>query len=82
LSGLAAARHNKVVATVTTAISLNPNQKSRITAALGSIYNCEVVIDAVVNPAVIGGVSVQVGDDVIDGTISTRIQNAKRQFQA
>lgn len=82
LSGLAAARHNKVVATVTTAISLNPNQKSRISAALGSIYNCEVVIDAVVNPAVIGGVSVQVGDDVIDGTISTRIQNAKRQFQA
>jgi F-type H+-transporting ATPase subunit delta len=82
LSALAAARHNKVVATVITAINLNPKQKSRISAAIGSIYNCEVVIDAVVNPAVIGGVSVQVGDDVIDGTISTRIQSAARQLQA
>jgi len=82
LSALAAARHGRVVATVTSAISLTSNQKSRIAAALGQIYNCEVVIDAVVNPTVIGGVSVQVGDDVIDGTISTRIQSATRQFQA
>ena len=82
LSALAAARHGKLVATVTTAISLNENQKSRIAAALGRIYSRDVVIDAVVNPAVIGGVSVQVGDDVIDGTISTRIQTATRQFQA
>lgn len=82
LSALAAARHNKVVATVTTAIALTSGQKGRIAAALGRIYNQEVVIDAVINPSVIGGVSVQVGDDVIDGTISTRIQTAARQFQA
>lgn len=82
LSALAAARHGRVVATVTSAISLSDQQKSRIAAAIGRIYGREVVIDAVVNPAVIGGVSVQVGDDVIDGTISTRIQTATRQFQA
>ena len=82
LSALAAARHGKLVATVTTAISLSDNQRSRIAAALGRIYSREVVIDATVNPAVIGGVKVQVGDDVIDGTISTRIQTATRQFQA
>ena len=82
LSNLAAARHGKLVATVTTAISLDAKQKSRISDALGKIYGQQVVIDAVVNPAVIGGVLVQVGDDVIDGTISTRIQTATRQFQA
>lgn len=82
LSALAAARHGKLVATVTTAISLSAKQKSRIADALARIYSSDVVIDAVVNPAVIGGVSVQVGDDVIDGTISTRIQTATRQFQA
>lgn len=82
LSALAAARHNKAVATVTTAIALTESQKGRIATALGRIYNQDVVIDAVINPSVIGGVSVQVGDDVIDGTISTRIQAAARQFKA
>jgi len=82
LSGLAAARHGQVVATVTAAINLSSDQRLRIAAALGRIYRTEVVIDAVVNPEVIGGVSVQVGDDVIDGTISTRIQFAIRQLQA
>ena len=82
LSALAAARHGKLVATVTTAIELSASQKSRIAKALGKIYGNEVVVDSVVTPSVIGGVKVQVGDDVIDGTISTRIQTASRQFQA
>lgn len=82
LSALAGARHGKLVATVTTATELSKQQKSRIATALGKIYGNEVVIDSVVSPDVIGGVKVQVGDDVIDGTISTRIQTASRQFQA
>lgn len=82
LSALAAARHGKLVATVTTAIELSKQQKSRIASALGKIYGNDVVIDSVVNQAVIGGVKVQIGDDVIDGTISTRIETASRQFQA
>ena len=82
LSALAAARHGKLVATVTTAIELSKQQKSRIATALGKILGNEGEIDSVVSPEVIGGVKVQVGDDVIDGTISTRIQTASRQFQA
>lgn len=82
LSALAAARQNRLVATVTSAIALSTEHTVRITAALGHIYGQEVLIDAVVDPSVVGGVSVQIAGDVIDGTISTRIQQAQRQLQA
>ena len=82
LSALAAARQSRLVATVTTAIVLSEIHKSRITEALSKIYGQEVLIDSVTDESVVGGVSVQIGDDVIDGTISTRIQQALRQLQA
>jgi len=82
LSALAAARQNRLVATVTSAIAISDSHKSRINAALSRIYGQEVLIDTVVDESVVGGVSVQIGDDVIDGTISTRIQQALRQLQA
>jgi F-type H+-transporting ATPase subunit delta len=82
LSALAAARQNRLVATVTSAIALSDSHKSRITAALSRIYGQDVLIDTIIDDSVVGGVSVQIGDDVIDGTISTRIQQALRQLQA
>lgn len=82
LSALAAARQNRLVATVTSAMVISESHKSRINAALSRIYGQEVLIDTVVDESVVGGVSVQIGDDVIDGTISTRIQQALRQLQA
>lgn len=82
LSILAAARQNRLVATVTSAVAISDSHKSRIDAALSRIYGQEVLIDTVIDESVVGGVSVQIGDDVIDGTISTRIQQALRQLQA
>lgn len=82
LSALAAARQNRLVATVTSANALSADHKARITAALGRIYGQDILIDTIVDASVVGGVSVQIGDDVIDGTISTRIQQAQRQLQA
>jgi F-type H+-transporting ATPase subunit delta len=82
LSVLAAARQNRLVATVTSAVAISDSHKSRIDAALSRIYGQEVLIDTVIDASVVGGVSVQIGDDVIDGTISTRIQQALRQLQA
>ena len=82
LSVLAAARQNRLVATVTSAVAISDSHKSRIDAALSRIYGQEVLIDTVIDESVVGGVSVQIGDDVIDGTISTRIQQALRQLQA
>ena len=34
----------------------------------------------VVDPEVIGGISVEIGDDVIDGTVSSRLDDARRRL--
>lgn len=82
LSELAATRRNRLVATVTAAVALTATQIDRIAAALGRIYGRSIQVDAVVDSSVIGGVSVQVAGEVIDGTILTRLEQARRQLQA
>jgi F-type H+-transporting ATPase subunit delta len=80
LSALAAQRRGRVVAQVRTAIPLTPEQSDRLAAALGRIHHRDVQLNVTVDPSVIGGLEVRVGDDVIDGTLSTRIEAARRRL--
>lgn len=65
------------VATVTTATSLNPAQLERLRAGLAKSYGRDLKLNQVVDPSIIGGVRVQIGDDVIDGSVSTRINDLR-----
>ena len=82
LSGLAAARRGLIVATVTSAIELSQDQKTRIGSALAKIYKREILVDVSIDAQVIGGISVNVAGEVIDGTISSRLEQARRQLLA
>jgi F-type H+-transporting ATPase subunit delta len=82
LSELAAGRRGRIVATVTSAIALTSTQQSRLGEALKSIYAREILIDEVVDPSVIGGISVDVAGEIIDGTIASRLEQARRQLLA
>lgn len=62
-----------VLATVTVAQPLSSAQTAAIEKSLHSRYSRPVRINLVVNEAVMGGVKIQVGDEVIDGTIATRL---------
>jgi F-type H+-transporting ATPase subunit delta len=75
---LAAKRREQLTATVTAAIALDDAQRQRLTQALSGIYHRAVQINVVLDPAVVGGIRVQVGDEVVDGTILRRIQEAER----
>lgn len=68
------------VATVTVAKPLTEEQSARLTAALGRIYGRKIHANVVTDPAVVGGVKVQVGDDVIDGSIANKLDLATRQM--
>ena len=79
MSDLAADRRGKLVAVVRTAKPLDDDQASRLGAALERIYKQPVALQTEVVPDLIGGVSVQIGDEVIDGSIASRLDNARRR---
>lgn len=75
---LAAEVNGEGIATVTVAASLSTEQTERLTAALSTLYKRPIHTNTVVDSALLGGVKVEIGDDVIDGTIATRLENAGR----
>lgn len=67
-------------AIVQVAIPLQDDQRARLGAALARIYGRPVHVNVVVDPAVLGGIRVQVGDEVIDGTMSRKLEDARRRL--
>ncbi|KOU42395.1 MULTISPECIES: F0F1 ATP synthase subunit delta [unclassified Streptomyces] len=80
LSKLAAHRRDRMVAVVTSAVPLTDVQKQRLGAALAKIYGRQMHLNLDVDPEVLGGISVRVGDEVIEGTIAERLEEANRRL--
>ncbi|AIY17069.1 F0F1 ATP synthase subunit delta [Pimelobacter simplex] len=68
------------VATVHAARPLDPAVQQRLTTALSRQYGRPVHLNIVVDPTVVGGLRVEIGDDVIDGTVSSRLDDARRKI--
>ncbi len=77
---LTAAKRDRVVAYVTVARPLDDAEEQRLSAKLSDIYGRQVSLKVDVDPRVLGGVSVQVGSDLYDGTILRRLNEAKQAF--
>jgi F-type H+-transporting ATPase subunit delta len=77
---LAADALEEGVATVHTARELSSDEQQRLAAALGQQYGRDVQLHVVVDPELIGGLRVEIGDDVIDGTVVSRLDEARRRL--
>ncbi len=77
---LAAERRQRLVAVVRTATELTGTQRSRLAAALAETYGHEVHLNVVLDPGVIGGLSVEVGGEVIDATVASRLKTLRRRL--
>ena len=77
---VAAQVHGERVATVRVAHPLADAERQRLSDALSRQYDRSIHLNVVVDPDVIGGIRVEIGDDVIDGTVSSRIAEAGRKL--
>ena len=80
LAELAAERRKHVVAEVRSAVPLTQERRKRLAEALSKATGKKVEIKAVVDPSVIGGVLARVGDEVFDGTVRTRFEEARERL--
>lgn len=76
----AAARRSRLLAEVRVAYELDDSEKNRLAAALGAKYGHDVHLNIIVDPSVIGGLTVSVADEVVDGSMSTRLEVARRRL--
>lgn len=80
LSELAAARHGRIVAEVRATLELSATQSQRLAAVLAKIHGRPVEINVIIDRGIIGGIEVRVGGEVIDSTVATRLEQARRKL--
>lgn len=68
------------LAEVRSAVALSDDQKAKLQDALSKATGRSVEIKVLVDPSVVGGIVARVGDQVFDGSIRTRLQEAKEQL--
>jgi F-type H+-transporting ATPase subunit delta len=68
------------VATVRVARELSDADRLRLQTSLAAQYGRDVHLNVVVDPEVLGGIRVEIGDDVIDGTVASRLHDARRKL--
>jgi F-type H+-transporting ATPase subunit delta len=79
-ASIAARRREQLIAVVRVATELSAAQRRRLLETLTGAYGQGVHLNVVHDPAVIGGVSVQIGDELIDGSAASRLAEVRRRL--
>ena len=80
LAEVAVARRGEAVAQVSAAADLSDEQRNRPAEVLSRIYSHPVKVQLQTDPKVLGGLRLSVGDQVIDGTLSSRLATAENHL--
>jgi ATP synthase F0 subunit b/ATP synthase F1 delta subunit len=80
LAEVAVARRGEVVAHVSASAELSDAQQERLTQVLSRIYGHPVTVQTQIDPKLLGGLAITVGDEIIDGTLSSRLAAAQTQL--
>jgi F-type H+-transporting ATPase subunit delta len=79
-AGIAARRREQLIAVVRAATELSATQRRRLAQALAQAYGHPVHLNVVLDPSVVGGISVHIGDELIDGTAASRLAAVRRKL--
>jgi F-type H+-transporting ATPase subunit delta len=77
---LVADQRGSIVATVVTATPLSAAQSERLSTVLTRRYGKQVGLNAVIDPAVVGGLRVQIADDIIDASVAARLTDLRQRL--
>lgn len=80
LAELAADRRQRSVATVRSAVELSAEQQERLAGVLARIYGRDITVHLEVDPQLLGGLVIQVGDEVIDGSAAGHLDDLHRRL--
>lgn len=78
LAGMASAEREHTLAEVRVAVQLSDDQRRRLGEALSRATGRQVDVKVVVDPSVVAGAIARVGDEVFDGSIASRLEDAKQ----
>ncbi|WP_394252174.1 F0F1 ATP synthase subunit delta [Arthrobacter pityocampae] len=77
---LVAARQQRWIANVSVTRPLTASQLERLESGLNTMYARELKVNVTVDPTLIGGVRVSVGDEMVDSTVVTRLSDLRRKL--
>ena len=80
LAQVVAERRQRALAEVRSAVTLDQTQRERLQEALSEATGRQIELRVVVDPTVIGGVVARVGDEIFDGSVRTRLEEAKQHL--
>ncbi|TCK20723.1 F0F1 ATP synthase subunit delta [Pseudonocardia endophytica] len=80
LAVLAAARRDRYVARVRTAVGLSQEQEQRLAETLTRMYGRQMSLQVELDESLIGGLAVEVGGELIDGSVAGRLAAAQRKL--
>jgi F-type H+-transporting ATPase subunit delta len=78
----AASSRQREVAEIRSAVALDDETVERLAAALGRATGKSVEPRVIVDPSLIGGLVARVGDTVIDGSVSRKVETLRQKIQA
>jgi F-type H+-transporting ATPase subunit delta len=77
---MAAERREHVIAEVRSAVPLDAAQRQRLAAALSTASGRTVEVKVIVDPSVMGGLVARIGDTIYDGSVRTRLDEAREHI--
>lgn len=67
---------------VTSAVELEAQELERITRFVSDLIKKEVVVSTQVDDSILGGVIIQIGDQLLDGSTRSRLEGLRRQVRS
>ena len=66
--------------TVESAVDLDEPTRQRVLAGLAKPYGSDLVVQYQINPALLGGLRIRIGNDVLDGSVQGRLDRLANSF--